>query len=78
MVEKILNKKLSIKADNKRIRPPRSEVQRLLSDNTLAKKILKWSPNYSKKKGLKGIFNQLFKKKVLKGIFNQLFQKKKF
>ena len=51
MVEKILNKKLSIKADKKRIRPPKSEVQRLLSDNTLAKKILKWSPNYSKKKG---------------------------
>lgn len=68
MVEKILNKKLIIELDKKRIRPSKSEVLRLLSDNTLAKKILKWSPQYSKKKGFeKGLIKTIeyIKKDIL-------------
>ena len=51
MIEKILNKKLIIKTDRKRIRPSKSEVLRLISDNTLAKKTLNWKPKYLKIKG---------------------------
>ena len=53
LVEKILNKKFIIVTDKKRIRPSKSEVLRLISDNSLAKKILKWEPNYLKNKGFK-------------------------
>ena len=51
LVEKILNKKLIIKTDRKRIRPSKSEVLRLISDNSLAKKTLNWKPKYLKIKG---------------------------
>ena len=34
-----------------RIRPKKSEVDRLLSKNTKAKKILKWEPKFAKKSG---------------------------
>lgn len=53
LVEKILNKKFIIVTDRKRIRPSKSEVLRLISDNSLAKKILKWEPKYLKNKGFK-------------------------
>ena len=46
----ILNKKISIQIDQKRLRPKKSEVDRLLSDNTTAKKILKWFPKSNNKK----------------------------
>lgn len=51
LVEKILNKKFIIITDKKRIRPSKSEVLRLISDNSLAKKILKWKPEHLKNKG---------------------------
>ena len=44
---------LKIISDNKRIRPKKSEVDRLLSDNTLAGKLINWTPFYKNKKGLK-------------------------
>tara|TARA_B100001989_G_scaffold233262_1_gene193039 strand:+ start:1842 stop:2828 length:987 start_codon:yes stop_codon:yes gene_type:complete len=39
--------------DKKRIRPKKSEVERLFSDNNKAKKLLKWKPNYAGIKGFK-------------------------
>ena len=60
-VFKILNKELVIIQDKKRIRPERSEVNRLYASNILAKKYLNWKPRYSGKNffksGLKKTIN---------------------
>ena len=50
-IEKIMSKSVKVITDKKRIRPKKSEVDRLLSSNLKAKKILKWKPEYSGKKG---------------------------
>ena len=36
----------------KRIRPKKSEVDRLLASNLLAKELINWTPKFSNKKGL--------------------------
>lgn len=45
----IVNRKSKIKVSKKRIRPENSEVNKLLSSNLKAKKILNWEPKYSGK-----------------------------
>lgn len=52
LIMKCTNVKKEIKVDEERIRPSRSEVMKLICDNRLAKKILKWEPEYSLEKGL--------------------------
>ena len=52
LIAKLCGKKIMFITDKERIRPINSEVKRLLCDNKKAKKILKWSPNYTKLKGL--------------------------
>ena len=52
-IENILNKKADIITDNKRIRPKKSEVNRLISSNLKAKKLLNWSPKYKGSDGFK-------------------------
>jgi dTDP-glucose 4,6-dehydratase len=42
-----------VSLDNKRLRPPRSEVERLWCDNTKAKQLLGWEPAISFDEGLK-------------------------
>lgn len=52
MISKLMEMQIQIKTDEKRIRPPKSEVERLMCDN---KKILKntdWKPEFSLEKGL--------------------------
>ena len=49
---KIYNKKIKIEINPKRLRPRKSEVMRLLCNNSKAKKLLNWKPEYSGKKGL--------------------------
>ena len=50
---KILGKEnLPIEQDTSRIRPAKSEVMRLISDNTLAKELCGWQPKYSLEQGL--------------------------
>ena len=44
--------KYQIVKDKKRVRPSKSEVNRLLSKNSKAIKKLKWKPNYVERKGL--------------------------
>jgi dTDP-glucose 4,6-dehydratase len=44
---------VTIKLDEKRLRPGKSEVIRLLADNRLAKEILNWEPCVSIEKGIK-------------------------
>ena len=50
-IENILQKKAEIITDNERVRPKKSEVNRLISSNLKAKKILNWSPKF---KGTRG------------------------
>lgn len=48
----ILGKPVEIQVDAARLRPERSEVQRLLSDNHLARQRLDWTPQVSLREGL--------------------------
>src|SRR4030042_661237 len=48
----ILGKPIEIVVDSERLRPEKSEVTRLLSDNRLAKEVLGWVPRASLREGL--------------------------
>lgn len=48
----ILGKELNIEPDPIRVRPKTSEVERLISDNTKAERILNWEPKVSLEEGL--------------------------
>jgi len=43
---------ITIKGDERRVRPTESEVQRLVADNALARKLLGWEPTISLEEGL--------------------------
>ena len=49
----LLNKDIKIIEDKKRIRPKKSEVERLLADNSKARKLLGWEPKTSFDSGLR-------------------------
>ncbi len=53
MISSLMGKELNIVTDKQRIRPQESEVNRLFSDNSLAEKILKWSPKFKGEEGFK-------------------------
>lgn len=67
LIKKINNKEhLKIKIDRNRIRPQKSEVTRLISNNKKAKKLLNWSPKFVGKNGFeKGLIktNEWFLRK---------------
>jgi dTDP-glucose 4,6-dehydratase len=48
----LLGKELAVETDPSRVRPPRSEVQLLLSDPTLARDLLGWQPEVTLREGL--------------------------
>ena len=50
---KIMGKEVEIGSAEERIRPNKSEVERLQSDNKLAKKLLGWEPLISLDAGLR-------------------------
>lgn len=50
-ISRLMNKNIKIVLDKTRLRPKKSEVDLLLSNNNKAKKILNWKPNYYGKKG---------------------------
>ena len=52
-IMKLLNVSKEIKSDEKRIRPENSEVLKLICDNSVAKKIMGWSPKFSFEEGLR-------------------------
>lgn len=52
LISKICNKNIIFKKDNQRIRPEKSEVNRLLCDNSKAKKLINWKPE---NQGIKGL-----------------------
>jgi NAD dependent epimerase/dehydratase len=53
LIAKMMGVSIVIDEDTNRKRPIKSEVDRLMADNSKAKKLLKWSPEYSLEKGLK-------------------------
>ncbi|MFZ0578571.1 MAG: NAD-dependent 4,6-dehydratase LegB [Psychrobacillus psychrotolerans] len=53
MIADIMNVKLTIETDEQRLRPDKSEVERLWADNRKAKEILGWEPKYGGKAGLR-------------------------
>ena len=53
LIAEVMGSEVKIIEDNKRLRPPKSEVDRLWADNTKAKKLLNWSPVYYGKEGMK-------------------------
>ena len=68
-IAKVCDVEVDIVSDNERLRPEKSEVDRLFADNTKAKKILNWTPSSSSKKGfeegLKKTLNWLSKEENL-------------
>ncbi|MGD9057369.1 MAG: GDP-mannose 4,6-dehydratase [Desulfobacterales bacterium] len=48
-----LGRSMNIQSDKQRVRPPNSEVDRLLADNRLAQELLRWKPATSLEDGLK-------------------------
>lgn len=53
MIAKIMNKRLEIEEDIQRIRPQKSEVNRLFASNEKAKRLLNWTPKYGNLEGMK-------------------------
>jgi dTDP-glucose 4,6-dehydratase len=72
-ISKMLNKKITIVTDKKRLRPDKSEVSRLVCDNSKIKKFTNWKPKYNLEQGLKETIDWLEKnKKLFKfDIYNQ-------
>jgi NAD dependent epimerase/dehydratase len=52
LIARVMDVKITIEEDVKRKRPAKSEVDRLLADNSKAKKLLKWSPKNDLERGL--------------------------
>ena len=53
IIENIKGIKIRVNVDKSRFRPKKSEVNLLVSDNTKARKLLKWKPKYSGDEGFK-------------------------
>jgi nucleoside-diphosphate-sugar epimerase len=52
LIIQIINPAIDLVLDRKRLRPKKSEVYRLISDNSLARGSLKWQPEIGLKQGL--------------------------
>ncbi len=53
LISEIMHQEIEIINDSNRIRPKKSEVERLWADNSKAFKLLNWKPEYGKKEGFK-------------------------
>ncbi|MBG9940498.1 NAD-dependent 4,6-dehydratase LegB [Brevibacillus formosus] len=53
MIAELMGSKIEIFSDDQRIRPVKSEVERLWADNTKAKELLGWEPTYAGVDGLR-------------------------
>ncbi len=52
LIAGMMDAKITIKEDSARKRPIKSEVERLVADNSKAKKILNWAPKHTLERGL--------------------------
>jgi len=53
LIGELMGVEINICQENERLRPERSEVNRLFASNVLAKKVLKWSPKFERLEGFK-------------------------
>ena len=53
LIAELMQVEIEIQTEEARMRPGKSEVERLWADNTMAKKILGWEPRYGGYKGLR-------------------------
>lgn len=53
LIAEVMDTEVEIATDERRLRPEKSEVQRLLADNTKARELLGWRPEYSGIDGLR-------------------------
>ncbi|MFM1651277.1 NAD-dependent 4,6-dehydratase LegB [Brevibacillus sp. B_LB10_24] len=53
LIADVMGKEIEIETDVQRLRPEKSEVERLWADNTKAKTLLNWEPVFSGREGLK-------------------------
>lgn len=53
LIAELMDTKVTLTCETERLRPPGSEVERLLADSKKAKVLLDWSPHYSSIEGLK-------------------------
>ena len=53
LIGQVMNSNINIVLDSKRIRPEKSEVERLCSDNSKIRKLTDWTPNFHGRNGLK-------------------------
>jgi dTDP-glucose 4,6-dehydratase len=52
LIAKLVGRSITVVGDEQRIRPEKSEVERLVADNTLARELLGWEPNITLEQGL--------------------------
>ncbi|HQF11633.1 MAG TPA: NAD-dependent 4,6-dehydratase LegB [Paludibacteraceae bacterium] len=53
LIAEMMNTKITLKTDARRVRPENSEVERLWAENAKAKKLAKWEPAYGQREGFK-------------------------
>ena len=53
LIQEIMGKEIEIITDEKRLRPDKSEVERLWADNSKAKKLFNWEPKYNGREGFR-------------------------
>jgi dTDP-glucose 4,6-dehydratase len=53
LIGRIMDRRLEITSEDRRIRPERSEVERLLASNSLAASLLNWKPAVGLEEGLR-------------------------
>jgi NAD dependent epimerase/dehydratase len=61
MIFDLMGKKVDITEEKERIRPGKSEVERLMANTEKAKKILGWAPRVSLKEGLQKVIDWILK-----------------
>jgi GDP-D-mannose dehydratase len=53
LIAEIMGVEITIKTDQQRLRPEKSEVDRLLADTSRAQKLLQWNPAYAGRDGFR-------------------------
>jgi dTDP-glucose 4,6-dehydratase len=53
LIAETMGREIEIKTDSSRIRPEKSEVERLWADNQKAKRLLGWEPKFADRDGLR-------------------------
>ena len=63
LIGKILNKDVNVVTENRRMRPEKSEVDKLIGDNKRLYDIIGWKPEVSLEKGLEKTISWMLKNK---------------